>query len=45
MTLSDFAGRVPELAKVGPTDQLRIFAWYLHTYGGLERLAVADLSR
>ena len=45
MTLSEFAGRAPELAKLGPTDQLRIFAWYLHTYEGLERVTVADFSR
>lgn len=41
MTLKELVRSIPNLAKLSHPDKIKIFGWYLHTYGGKERF---DLS-
>jgi hypothetical protein len=44
MSPLDFAKRVSGLSKLGQTDQIRAFIWYLHAHGRMERVGVADVK-
>lgn len=44
MTLDEFVRRVDGFDGLGPTDKLRLFAWFLQRQQGMERFQISDLA-
>jgi hypothetical protein len=45
MELEEFVAQLPQFASSSHPDKIRIFGWFLHTYGNLERFDAPALRR
>jgi hypothetical protein len=45
VTLVDFIRTVEGFRSRGPTDQIRLFSWHLHTHGGRDRIQREDIGK